>query len=74
MFMRELKIEVSHFDIKTPKLQHGREIRIALISDLHSYMYRNEQEGLIALIEAQSPHPAFTLRETMNSEGTTSLR
>ncbi len=58
MFMRELKIEVSHFDIKTPKLQHGSEIRIALISDLHSYMYRNEQEGLIALIEAQSPHIA----------------
>ncbi|MBQ3379989.1 MAG: metallophosphoesterase [Clostridia bacterium] len=59
MFTRERNIEVTNFDIYTPKLPAGSALKIALISDLHSYMYRNEQDSILSLIFSQSPDIAL---------------
>jgi predicted MPP superfamily phosphohydrolase len=49
------KLEVNRYKLKTDKFNEGNKIKIVLISDLHSYVYKNEQSEIADLIKAQKP-------------------
>lgn len=55
MFAKERDIEVVRHDISTPKIKNGTSFRIAIVTDLHSFMYEGEQDKLVRLVLEQSP-------------------
>lgn len=46
---------VRTYKITTDKLEPGQNIRILLVSDLHSHIYGENQEDLVSLIRKQKP-------------------
>ncbi|MBR2742471.1 MAG: metallophosphoesterase [Clostridia bacterium] len=71
MFTRERDIEVTYFDIPTPKIPVGRALKFALISDLHSFMYKNGHEDLISLILSHSPDIALLAGDIVDEKVST---
>lgn len=49
------KIKISKYILVTDKIKKGSKIKIVLISDLHSYIYKNEQDEIINMIKNQKP-------------------
>jgi len=46
---------VRRYSVTTDKLNSGQSIRIVLISDLHSSIYRENQKDIVSLIKKQKP-------------------
>lgn len=54
-FAFNIKLKVSKYKVYTSKIKKENKIKVVLISDLHSFIYKGEQDELINLIKAQSP-------------------
>ena len=46
-------LSISHFSVKTAKIEG--QIKLALVADLHSCYYGDEQSGLLKALEAEQP-------------------